>query len=206
MKPILAQTQLYRFLKYCNESHLEKSVLDCGAGGNCPPLALFSEYGYKTHGIEINDTQIEKANTFSKEYGLELNIIKGDMRKLPFDNESISHIYSYNSIFHMKKVDIEKAVDEIIRVLKPGGMCCINFLSIHDSWYGEGEKIGENEFLQVERDEKVIHTYYDIDEAESHFKDMGILFKENRILERMHDGEKIKQGYIDYIVQKKKID
>ena len=31
---------------------------------------------------------------------------------------------------------------------------------------------------------------------------MRILFKENRILERIYEGEKIKQGYIDYIVQK----
>jgi hypothetical protein len=62
--------------------------------------------------------------------------------------------------------------------------------------------VGEGEFLQNERNEKVIHTYYDIEEAETHFKDMKILFKENRILERIYEGKKIKQGYIDYIVQK----
>jgi hypothetical protein len=62
--------------------------------------------------------------------------------------------------------------------------------------------VGEGEFLQNERNEKVIHTYYDIEEAEKHFKDMKIEFKENRILERIYEGEKIKQGYIDYIVQK----
>lgn len=31
---------------------------------------------------------------------------------------------------------------------------------------------------------------------------MKILFKENRILERIYEGEKIRQGYIDYIVKK----
>lgn len=203
MKFIFGQTQLYRFLKYCNEFNLDKTVLDCGAGGGYPPLALFAEYGYKTYGIEISDEQIEKANKFCNEYGLELNIIKGDMRKLPFENESISYIYSYNSIFHMKKIDIETAVNEIRRVLKPGGICCINFLSVYDSWYGDGKKIGEKEFLQIERNEQVIHTYYDIEEAESHFKGMEILFKENRIIERIYEGEKIQQAYIDYIVQKK---
>jgi len=102
----------------------------------------------------------------------------------------------------MTKKDITKSVNEIIRVLKPGGLCCINFLSLHDSGFGEGKQLGENEFLQMERGEQVIHTYYDIDEAEFHFKDMKILFKENRILERIYGGQKIKQGYIDYIVQK----
>lgn len=202
MKLLIKQTQLYRFLNYCNERELEKRVLDCGAGGDCPPLAIFSEYGYKTYGIEVSDSQIEKAKIFSETHGLELNISKGDMRELPFEDESISYIYSYNSIFHMTKKDIEKSVNEIKRVLKPGGLCCLNFLSLHDSWYGEGEELGKNEFLQIEREEQVIHTYYDIDEAEKHFEDMKILFKENRILERVYEGEKIKQGYIDYIVQK----
>jgi ubiquinone/menaquinone biosynthesis C-methylase UbiE len=202
MKFIFRQTQLYKFIQYCNEIDLDKSVLDCGAGGNCPPLALFSEFGYKTYGIELSDTQIEEATIFSKEHNLELNISKGDIKKLPFEDGSISFIYSFNTIFHMKKEDITKAVNEIKRVLKSGGICFINFLSINDSDYGQGEKIGEGEFVQSERGEKVIHTYYDIEEAEKHFKDMKILFKENRILERLYEGEKIKQGYIDYIVQK----
>ncbi|MFD3158043.1 class I SAM-dependent methyltransferase [Haloimpatiens sp. FM7330] len=202
MKVIFRQTQLYKFLNYCSNINLDKSVLDCGAGGNCPPLALFLEYGYKTYGIEMSDSQIEKAETFSKEHNIELNISKGDIRKLPFKNESFSFIYSYNTIFHMKKADIKKAVDEIKRVLKPGGLCFINFLSINDDDYGQGEKVGEGEFLQNEGEQKVIHTYYDIEEAETHFKNMNILFKENRILERIYEGEKIKQGYIDYIVQK----
>lgn len=202
MNLVFRQTQLYKFLNYCNESNLEKNILDCGAGGNCPPLALFSEFGYKTYGIELSDSQIKKAQLFSKEHKLELNISKGDMRKLTFEDESISFIYSYNTIFHMKKVDIAKAVSEIKRVLKPNGLCFINFLSIDDENYGSGEKIGEGEFLQEEDGEKVIHTYYDVEEAEKHFKDMKILFKENRVLERIFEGQKIKQGYIDYIVKK----
>ncbi len=202
MELIFRQTQLYKFLSYCNKINLEKTILDCGAGGNCPPLALFQQYGYKTYGIELNDLQIEKAQNFCKEHNVEINISKGDMRELPFKDKSISYIYSYNTIFHMKKKDISKAVKEIRRVLKPRGICFINFLSIYDDDYGQGEKVGEGEFLQSEGDNKVIHTYYDVEEAEKHFKDMKILFKENRILERIFEGEKIKQGYIDYIVQK----
>lgn len=204
MRIMPKQTQLYRFLDYCNKSELEKVVLDCGAGGDYPPLALFSEYGYKTYGIEISDSQIRKSENFCSQNGLELNIRKGDIRKLPLEDESISFIYSYNSIFHMKKIDIQDSVNEIKRMLKPEGIACINFLSVYDGWYGEGEKLGEDEFLQTERGEKVIHSYFHIDEAEGYFDDMNILFKENRILESIYEGEKIKQGYIDYIVQKKK--
>jgi ubiquinone/menaquinone biosynthesis C-methylase UbiE len=203
MKVIFRQPQMYRFLSYCNQYDLDKIVLDCGAGGDCPPLALFAEHGYKAYGIEISDSQIKKANEFADMQGLELNISKGDMRKLQFEDESISYIYSYNSIFHMPKADIKKSINEIKRVLKPGGICCLNFLSKEDGCYGEGEKVGEDEFLQEEHGGKVIHSYYELDEAEQSFNDMEILFKENRVLERIYEGEKIKQGYIDYIIRKK---
>lgn len=202
MANLINQVQLYRYLKFCNESSLEKSVLDCGAGGANPPLQIFLENGYKTYGIELFDSQIDSSRSFCEEHGIELNIIKGDMRKLPFESESISHVYSYNSIFHMIKSDIKIAMDEIKRVLRPGGMCCVNFLSLNDEWYGAGKRQGEDEYLQIERGEEVIHSYFAATEAEKYFDGMKILFKENRIIEREYEGQKIRQGYIDYIVQK----
>ena len=202
MNYLIKQVQLYKFLDYCNEYNLEKNILDCGAGGSYPPLSIFFDEGYKTYGIEINDLQIEKAMDFSEKHKLELNITKGDMRCLSFEDNSISYIYSYNSIFHMTKKDICKSIEEIKRILRPGGLFCVNFLSIDDDFYGDGKGIGDNEFLQFERGEEVIHTYYEPNEAEAHFTDMKVLYKENRLIERIFKGEKIKQGYIDYIVQK----
>lgn len=202
VRTVFRQTQLYKFLQYCNESELEKVVLDCGAGGNCPPLALFAEHGYKTYGVELFDSQIEKAKKFEKEHGLILNIIKGDMKKLPFEDKAISYVYSWGSIFHMKKTDIEKSINEIKRVLKPGGLCFVNFLSLDDFRNGEGKKIGEGEYLQEEDGSEVIHSYFEDNEAESFFNDMEFVYKEKRVFERIYEGKKIRQGYIDYIVKK----
>lgn len=77
-------------------------------------------------------------------------------------------------------------------------------LILIDANFGEGDKIGEGEFLQSEDGETVIHTYFEVEEADQYFTDMKLLLKEHRIIERMYEGEMIKQGYIDYIVQKKK--
>ncbi|WP_246366915.1 class I SAM-dependent methyltransferase [Paraliobacillus salinarum] len=139
MEHVFNQTPLYKFLSYCNHEGLERSVLDCGAGGPFPPLALFKQFDYQTYGIELNDGQIKKASIFAINHNLALNIRKGDIRNLPFNDHSISYIYSYNTIFHMKKDDIVMAINEMKRVLKTGGLCFINFLSIHDEGFGEGE-------------------------------------------------------------------
>ena len=202
MSVVFRQTQLYKFLLFCNRNTMEKVVLDCGAGGDCPPLALFKEHGYKTFGIEMSDSQIQKSEIFSQDHDISLNIIKGDIRNLPFNDESMSYVYSFNTIFHMKKEDIAKAVSEIRRVLKPGGICFINFLSTDDEDYGNGVKVEEGSYMQMEDDQEVIHTYYKDNEAEEHFEGMKIIYKEKRILEREYEGEKIRQGYIDYIVEK----
>jgi SAM-dependent methyltransferase len=202
MKTIFRQTQLYKFLQYCEEYKVEKSILDCGAGGDCPPLAIFRKHDYETFGIEIDERQLDKAILFAKKKGITLNVMKGDMREIPFENEFFGCIYSYGAIFHMKKAEICKAIVEIKRVLKPGGLCFVNFLSVNDFRYDTGEKIGEGQYLQEEEGETVIHSYYHVDEGDKHFEEMEFVYKENRVLERMYKGHKIRQGYIDYIVRK----
>ena len=93
---IYRQTAIYKFLYYCNECNLEKRVVDCGAGGSMPPLGIFYTEGYKTIGIEMDDKQIALSKTFENKNNMNLNIMKGDMRKLPFNDCEIPYIYSLN--------------------------------------------------------------------------------------------------------------
>lgn len=180
---------LYGFLKECNASPLEKEVLDCGAGGNKPPLALFYEHGYKTYGIDISDEQIELAHRFSKETNMELNITKGDIRCIPFDSESLSFVYSINTLCHLSKKDTVTAMKEIERVLKPNGLCFINFVSVDDVYFGHGHKVGKGEFIQEEDwypgiiKEGHVCSYYEDEEPDKYFLHFEIFRKEKRINE-----------------------
>lgn len=202
MNEIFKQIPLYRFIMYCNDTTMDKTVLDCGAGGDCPPLSLFSEYGYLTHGVEFNSNQVEEANKYANGKSQHLNIEQGDMRQLKFENESFSFVYSYNSVFHMIKADVSKSISEMKRVLKPKGLLFVNFLTTEDFRCGTGVSVGENQYEQMDDNIPVIHSYFEEDEPDSYFDDMEILYKENRVLERIYEGEKIRQGFVDYIVKK----
>lgn len=202
MMEIFRQVPLYRFLAYCNETDMDKEVLDCGAGGCLPPLSLFYEYGYKTHGIEFSADQLKQAEKYAGERNQQLSIELGDMRKLKFKDETFSYVYSYNSVFHMTKADVLKSVDEMKRVLKPGGLLFVNFLTTKDFRCGSGETLGENQYNQMDDDIPVIHSYFEEGEPDRYFEDMKVLYKESRVLERIFEGEKIRQGFVDYILKK----
>ncbi|MCK4476899.1 class I SAM-dependent methyltransferase, partial [Candidatus Bathyarchaeota archaeon] len=109
MRKVIRATPLYKFLRYCNDSPLERTVLDCGAGGNNPPLQIFSDYGFETYGIEISGEALKQAQNFCKENNLKLDLLKGDMRKIPFKDEAFSFVYTWNAIHMMSKEDVALA-------------------------------------------------------------------------------------------------
>ncbi len=180
MRNIIGVTPLYKFLRHCNSSHLEKIILDCGAGGDNPPLQLFYEYGFKTYGIEISQDSLNKAKKFCKENNMKLNILKGDMRRIPFRNETFSFLYSYNTIPLMSKNDVAIAINEIERVLKRNGLCFVNFVSVDD--------------------EGPADSFFEDNEPDKYFNNFEIIHKEKRII---LIGKKEKQAYIDYIAKKR---
>lgn len=205
MKPIFTQNQLFTFLLYCNSQGLEKTILDCGAGGSLPPLALFKEHGYETKGIDNSETAIEQAEKFQLEYGMKLNITKGDMRNLSFQDNSFSYCFSYNTIFHMSKEDIKKCLVEMKRVLVPGGLMFVNFVSTSDERCGSGEEVRPGEYYEIEHGEKVLHSYFEENEGNNLFEELGLKRVYQEVRKRTgpkRSGGFITLGYVDYIVEK----
>lgn len=202
MHNLISAFPLYNFLKYCNANSSEKIILDCGAGGSNPPLSLFHEFGYKTYGIEISKEQLEKANIFCDEHNTSLNIIQGDIKKIPFDNEFFSFLFSYNTSVHMKKKDFSLALSEFYRVLKYDGLCYVNFLSEECNSYGKGIQVGEGEFIQIEDNEEVLYCHYKDNEIQQCFGKFKVIYKENRVIKRELDGIEYTSAYLDYILMK----
>jgi ubiquinone/menaquinone biosynthesis C-methylase UbiE len=105
--------------KYLNKKH---RILDlaCGYGRFTIPLA---RQGYKIQGIDISPNLIAKAKITAKKEGLTLKFKMGDMRKLPYKEDSFDSIICMWSAFIelSKEKDQIKALKEMLRVLKKGG-------------------------------------------------------------------------------------
>ena len=194
---------LYNFLWYISSNPIGKRILDCGAGGGDPKLAFFLENGLEVYGIDISEEQIKDSDEYSKNNNIDLNIIKGDMRKIPFDSDFFDFVYSYNSIFHLTKKDSKVAIDEMCRVLKKGGLCYLNFLSVDDKWYKEGEERNPGEIVTKEDGAEYLHSYYEDNEPDRYFNEFEILYKEKI---HIHIGRYYNTGrscILEYIAKKK---
>ena len=200
MPEIIWATPLYEFLRQCNNSHLTKEILDCGAGGSQPPLSLFYQYGYKTYGIEIAEDSLAEAQRFCSERKMSLNIIRGDMRDIPFSSKTFSFIYSYNAIDFMTKPDIAVSMREITRVLETNGLCYVNFLSVDDAetWEPFCKTASALDLLKSER-----FAHFEDNEADMYFEEYDIVRKEKKLTDKLWEGKIRKRAEIEFIARKK---
>lgn len=93
-------------------------VLDIGCGIGFWPN-FFAQHGYNN--IVGGDLSIESLKYASKRaelFDYRRDLVNLNAEQLPIADCSFSHVYSHGVLHHTP--DIERAVDEIYRVLKPG--------------------------------------------------------------------------------------
>jgi ubiquinone/menaquinone biosynthesis C-methylase UbiE len=182
-------TPVYAFLSWIEErstrgeAPLGKKILDCGAGGPVPPLVLFHQHGYETCGIDISDAELADAQEFCDRNQINLNIRKGDMRTLPFEDGTFDYIYEHYSMCHLSKVDTVKAINEMHRVLKAGGLAFLGVIST-DTWpksiFGvERDVPGEYWNTRPDGDDN-FHAMFSDQEADQLVGSWEIISKEKR--------------------------
>ncbi len=177
---------LYSFLKFANSLREDSDkpavnrILDCGAGGKQPPLALFRKYGYDTNGIDISSERVKQAEDFANENGIRLNIETGDMRSIPFGDAFFDFVYEIYSMCHLTKEDIDWAIEEMARVLKPCGYCFLGFIS-SETWPMMGQERKPGEFWLGGDDADTggeLHSLFGDEEAETYLSAFDIVRKD----------------------------
>jgi ubiquinone/menaquinone biosynthesis C-methylase UbiE len=107
-------------LKYADfESARGKKVLEIGPGAGSD-FMQWARGGAILYGIDLTEASVNLCLERLKLEGLEADVRIGDAENLEFPNDFFDIVYSWGVIHHTP--DTEKAVSEIHRVLKPGGI------------------------------------------------------------------------------------
>ena len=127
---------------------LEKltTVLEVGAGQGRDAL-FFAEQGFEVHALDYAASAIETINRKARQAGLSTRTTAGqhDVREpLPFPDNSFDACYSH-MLFCMALTEGElcSLAREILRVLRPGGLCIYTARTTDDPDFGKGKHHGE---------------------------------------------------------------
>mmetsp|Transcript_15107 Transcript_15107/g.33026 ORF Transcript_15107/g.33026 Transcript_15107/m.33026 type:complete len:393 (+) Transcript_15107:72-1250(+) len=97
-------------------------LLDCGCGIGGPARNIARFTGCDIQGVTINEFQVNRGNAISKREGIfpQVELVKADFMKLPFEDNSFDAVYAIESTCHAP--DRHGVYSEVLRVLKPGGI------------------------------------------------------------------------------------
>ena len=114
---------LHRLILQTLEAELpnwrEKQILDAGCGTGAVLKALGNTG--KNFGIDL----AVEAIAFCQQRGLQ-NVRQGDICDLPFSDESFDAVICSSVIYHEWVSDVPRAMCEMRRVLRPGGLLILN--------------------------------------------------------------------------------
>ncbi len=109
-----------------------KKLLEVGFGMGTA-LFQFASSGAIVSGIDLSPEHLRIARQRFSAYGMGADLRLADAEDLPFEDGTFDVVYTFGVIHHTP--DTQKAVNEIHRVLKPGGRAIIGVYQRYSAFY-----------------------------------------------------------------------
>ncbi len=115
-------------------------VLDVSSGRGTQAIYYAKKFGAHVTGIDISPDMIKTATLVAKENGLseQVNFIEGDSQNLPFEENTFAVVINECAVGIPD--DSQKVLNEMVRVVKPGGA-----IAIHESTWKKSIPKNEKE-------------------------------------------------------------
>jgi ubiquinone/menaquinone biosynthesis C-methylase UbiE len=98
----------------------------------------YEKLGVKLTSIDLSPENIKWAENKAKANNSSIDFKVADVENLPFEDNSFDGILSFSTLRYVP--DIDKAMKEIYRVVKPGGYIIIDFPNKNCPWFGGMKK------------------------------------------------------------------
>ncbi|MBN2532739.1 MAG: methyltransferase domain-containing protein [Spirochaetales bacterium] len=155
-------------LKWKSNNFLKILDLGCGIGRNALYMARLN---FDVYAFDLSDSGLSRLADEAEKNMLSINIKRGDMLDLPYDDDFFDCVLGFHSIYHTDYEGLQKVISGIYRIVKKGGELFITLNSKEsDVWqqYGQyaDKKIDEYTLIKTETAETAVpHTYLDYKEV-----------------------------------------
>jgi ubiquinone/menaquinone biosynthesis C-methylase UbiE len=129
-----------------NEQILE---IGCGAGFAMKQIASLNG-SHKVTGLDVSETLLQSAAVRNKKAISEkqMTLVHGRVEDMPFSDETFTAVFSIHSVYFWE--DLSKSLNEIERVLSPGGNVLITLCDGKDGEdWGSIKKMMQSELLPI---------------------------------------------------------
>jgi ubiquinone/menaquinone biosynthesis C-methylase UbiE len=125
------------------------TVLDLGTGSGYAVRALTDTKGAQGYGLDRSPGMLRNARQYAS--GTGIGFLRGDFEALPLHGDAVDHVFSMEAIYY---ADIPDALEEIVRVLRPGGTfyCAVDFYEENHYSHDWPETVGVEMTLWSARD------------------------------------------------------
>ena len=129
-----------------DRSKVKLLEIGCGPGAN---VWFMAREGFSVCGIDGSATAIQRAKKRLASEGLPADLRVGDFTRLPWPDSTFDGIIENVSLYCNPISGIERALMEILRVLRPGAPFLSSFFSDRTWGYGAGDMIERDGFINL---------------------------------------------------------
>ncbi|HET7292433.1 MAG TPA: class I SAM-dependent methyltransferase [Vicinamibacteria bacterium] len=114
------------------DAHAGRRILEIGPGLGTDH-AQFAREGGQMFALDLTSAHLEHTRRRFAIEGLVTRPARGDAESLPFRDRAFDVVYSFGVIHHTPRM--QAAIDEVWRVLKPGGLALVGLYHKHSAFY-----------------------------------------------------------------------
>jgi SAM-dependent methyltransferase len=153
-----------------------KKILDLGCGTGRHSLYL-SKRGFNVYATDVSPTAVKIAGEKAAELGLkDIYFRQHDMRSIPFKDNYFDAVICTWTLHHGKLAQIQRTIDEVHRVLAPGGIFLTDIPSVTTAGAKNGREIEKNTVIgKGGGEDDVPHHYSTKEEIVTLFAGFGEL-------------------------------
>lgn len=190
--------QVVDFSKLLKERGARRVLdLGCGAGRH---LVYLARESFETFGIDISPTGLEHAAQWLAEQGLQAELKESDVAAIPYPDAFFDGVISIHVIYHGTLNHMRRAIFEVHRTLRAGGLAFLTFQSRRSYRYGRGKELEPHTFVPDSGDDAgVPHHYSDRTELKDALDVFAILKIE--LVERVNE-ESYRSSHWEVLIEK----